>query len=217
MAFFSVYAYLNQEYDRLGDHTESQLSADFLELIKKPAKTLSETKRNLVALERKLKNFRDKMSKEIDPTLKKSVFITIIDPITKREFLRDHILDDYKAMRTRLTNIMCHELDAGPTAMEIGSVATNAGSDDEIKELKERLEKAEATVSQMRADSSRAPGGTTAATTGVYATSTPQNGEKKKLERRNCGEEHPMRLCQKPFKPELQNMKGKGKGGEVRI
>ena len=79
-------AYLNQEYDRLGDHTKSQLLADFLELIERPAKTLAETKKILIEFVRNMNNIRDELGKEVDINLKTSMCISIIVSASKREF-----------------------------------------------------------------------------------------------------------------------------------
>ena len=48
---WSIYAYLNQEYDELGVQTESLLQASFLSLVQNPAKTLAETKMRMVLFE----------------------------------------------------------------------------------------------------------------------------------------------------------------------
>ena len=48
---WSIYAYLNQEYDELGVQPESLLQASFLSLVQNPAKTLAETKMRMVLFE----------------------------------------------------------------------------------------------------------------------------------------------------------------------
>ena len=122
--FWSIYAYLNQEYDELGVQTESLLQASFLSLVQNPAKTLAETKMRMVLFEKKAKEFREKIGRDIELSLKRSVFITIIDPETKRDFVKQSILDDYREMRKQLSALLCNGLTggSGPVPMDLNAM-----------------------------------------------------------------------------------------------
>ena len=121
---WSIYAYLNQEYDELGVQPESLLQASFLSLVQNPAKTLAETKMRMVLFEKKAKEFREKIGRDIELSLKTSVLITMFDPETKRDFVKQSILDNYREMRKQLSALLCNGLTggSGPVPMDLNAM-----------------------------------------------------------------------------------------------
>ena len=124
--FLNMYCQLNQEYDKLGVETEGQMGADFAKLSALESKTLRDTKKHLKTFENMSKDYREKMGKDVDLSLKRSVLIGILDPDTRMHFVRRRILGDYQEMRQELSNLFCNGLEEGPVPMDVGAVAAAA-------------------------------------------------------------------------------------------
>ena len=121
----NIYAQLSQEYDKIGVETEGQLQGDFAILAAKKSTSLKDLKKNMVEFERKAKEYKERCSKDIDESLKRSVMIAILDPETKLHFVKEKILGNYRKMRDELTNLFCHGLDGGAVPMDCDAVGTS--------------------------------------------------------------------------------------------
>ena len=111
MGLFNLYARVNQEYDRLSEQTNHQLSLTVLNLVKKQVKSFAELGRSLIEFEQRRLECKDTTGTHIDPSLKKSAFISIIDSET-----------EIPEMRRQFTALMCNDLDADPVLMDISAI-----------------------------------------------------------------------------------------------
>ena len=144
------------------------------------------------------------MGRELDLSLKRSIFVSIIDPGTKRDFIRLKKMDDYSQMRREMSNFMCHELDAGTIPMDISSMDVKPGG----VPTKEAVAAAHEIIKM-----SQGLNATEGPVCGLCPTQ-PQNPGRKPLECWNCGGPHPARMCEQPLKKEVaEKLKGLGKGG----
>ena len=194
--FLNMYAQLNQEFDKLGDETEGQLFADFAKMAGRSAKTLAETKVNIREFEARLKEMRKRLGREPDVSLKSSILVAVLDPQTKRDFVKQKILSNYAEMRKELTNLFCHGLDGGAVPMDCDSIAKS--QQDQAGQYDQQF---------VCGPCENQPGAM-----GLNAF-----GKGGPLKCWNCdGDGHPARLCPHPLKPEIAAKiaeKGFGKGG----
>ena len=215
--FFNIYAQLSQEYDKLDKETEGQLQGEFAKLADKQAKSLAETKAMVKNFERQAKEVKERCSKDIDISLKRSVLIAILDPDTKMSFVKDKILGDYMKMREELTNLFCDGLDGGAVPMDCNSVSVNASTHNHQQVAQQHMQAQTGMHNQQNHwDCPQC--------TGLNAFG---KGGRPPVKCWNCGGEHPTKLCPEPLKPEVaekvreyenrqMSNKGKGKGGEWR-
>ena len=180
--FFNMQAQLNQEYDKLSEETEGQLHGDFASLAGKQSKSLTELKKNLVIFEKSLKEFRDRLGKDVEPSLKKSVLIAMLDPSTRMDFVKSKILNDYTEMRKQLTILFCHGLNEGAVPMEVNSMEKAGQKFEDPAPM-------ECTPCEQQP--------------GLYAIGNQNHG--KGVQCWNClGYGHPARMCPKPLMQEWQ-------------
>ena len=71
--FLNIYSQLNQEYDKMGEETEGQLYGDFASLAARQSKSLEDLRSNLREFEKKLKNFRERLGKDVDLSIPQEV------------------------------------------------------------------------------------------------------------------------------------------------
>ena len=102
---FDMYRLLNFEYDAVTENTRGALTTNLVLMSKHAAKSQRELKGLLRTLDKRVKDYKEKIGSAPDDALVSSVFTAILDPKSKDTLMAKEIYGNYKESRKHLSTL----------------------------------------------------------------------------------------------------------------